>query len=68
MIRKLSAVGNSLGLIIERAGKRPYYDLAQEYFTRPLGLTLTTPSNQRTLPGLVPGSTPTSSSLRLALL
>jgi D-alanyl-D-alanine carboxypeptidase len=44
-----------LGLVLEKAAKRSYYELAEQYFVRPLGLALTTPSTERALPGLVPG-------------
>jgi len=46
-----------LGLIIEEATGQDYYRLIQDRFLEPLGLTLTSPSNSRTLPGLVAGYT-----------
>jgi D-alanyl-D-alanine carboxypeptidase len=44
-----------LGLIIEEAAGRRYYDLLDEYFLEPLDLSLTSPSHRRQLQGLVPG-------------
>lgn len=44
-----------LGLVIETAGGRSYYDLVSERFLDPLGLADTRPSNLRTLPGLAAG-------------
>lgn len=44
-----------VGLILEAATGRDYYDLVQERFLTPLGLENTRPSNTRTLPGLAAG-------------
>ena len=44
-----------VGLIIEEATGRSYYNLVQERFLSPLGLEHTRPSNSRTLPGLAAG-------------
>jgi len=44
-----------LGMVIERASGHDYFDLAREYFIEPLELSLSEPSNSRSLPGLVPG-------------
>ncbi len=44
-----------LGLVIEAATGRRYYDEIQDLFLTPLGLTLTSPSNRRCLPGLAAG-------------
>lgn len=46
-----------LGLIIEAVTDRTYYDLAEERFLPPLGLTQTAPSNTRVLPDLAAGYT-----------
>lgn len=43
------------GLAMEAATGRCYYDEIQNRFLTPLGLTLTSPSNRRYLPGLVAG-------------
>ena len=44
-----------VGLAIERASGKHYYDLVRSYFLDPLGLMLTVPSNTRRLPGLAQG-------------
>lgn len=44
-----------VGLIIEKATGRDYYDIINERFLTPLNLSLTTPSNSRILPGLAAG-------------
>ncbi|WP_157995043.1 serine hydrolase domain-containing protein [Peristeroidobacter soli] len=44
-----------VGLAMESATGRAYYDLARESFLDPLGLTLTAPSNVRRIPGLTQG-------------
>lgn len=44
-----------LGLIIEEATGSSFYDQISSRFLTPLGLKETSPSNQRFLPGLVPG-------------
>jgi D-alanyl-D-alanine carboxypeptidase len=44
-----------VGLIIEKACGSTYYDLLQQRFLTPIGLDRTSPSNQRTLPGLASG-------------
>jgi len=44
-----------VGLIIEKAIGRPFYDEARERFLEPLGLDLTSRSDHRDLPGLVMG-------------
>ena len=44
-----------LGLVIEEASGRTYYDLVAERFLDPLGLAHTRPSDMRTLPGLAAG-------------
>ncbi|CAK9030194.1 Penicillin-binding protein 4* (PBP 4*) (PBP 4A) (Penicillin-binding protein E), partial [Durusdinium trenchii] len=44
-----------LGLIIERATGRSYYEEVSGRFLTPLGLSLTSPSNRHVLPGIVPG-------------
>ncbi len=46
-----------LGLIIEAVTGRPCFEEMSERFTRPLGLTATSPSDRRDLEGLVPGYT-----------
>ena len=46
-----------LGLIIEKVTGRKYYDVVTERFLQPLGLSATSPSNQRILPGLAVGYT-----------
>ncbi|MHC3994429.1 serine hydrolase domain-containing protein [Thiomicrolovo sp. ZZH C-3] len=46
-----------VGLVIEAATKKRYYDLIDTRFLKPLGLTLTGPSDRRRLPGLAPGYT-----------
>jgi D-alanyl-D-alanine carboxypeptidase len=46
-----------LGLVIEEAAGRSYYDLVSERFLRPLGLEATSPSDRRSLPGLAVGYT-----------
>jgi D-alanyl-D-alanine carboxypeptidase len=46
-----------LGLIIEQAAERAYYDEVRDRFLDPLGLTLTTPSDRCQLPGLAAGYT-----------
>ncbi len=46
-----------LGLIIEDVTGRAYYDGLRDRFLMPLGLTQTTPSNRRVLPGLAVGYT-----------
>jgi D-alanyl-D-alanine carboxypeptidase len=53
---KYTDVGYLLvGLALEQATGRKYYDLAREFFLDPFALLLTTPSNRRTLPGLAQG-------------
>lgn len=44
-----------VGLVIEAASGRPYYDLVRDLYLGPLGLTLTTPSDRRAIPGLSQG-------------
>ncbi|MEA3392803.1 MAG: serine hydrolase domain-containing protein [Candidatus Marinimicrobia bacterium] len=44
-----------IGLVIEEVTERSYYDEIKERFLTPLGLTLTTPSDRRFLPGLAAG-------------
>jgi len=44
-----------LGLIIEKASGRTFYDMTQEYFLDPMGLYSTSPSTSRSIKGLVPG-------------
>ena len=44
-----------LGMVIEAATDRSYYDLVAERFLDPLGLDATAPSNEPTLPGLAVG-------------
>lgn len=53
---KYTDVGYLLvGLAIEAATGRKYYELAREFYLDPLHLTLTAPSNVRRLPGLAQG-------------
>ena len=54
-----------LGLIVEAVTGRTYYDLVQERFLGPLGLTQTAPSNARMLPGLAVGYTVESNPFEL---
>lgn len=44
-----------VGLALESATGRAYYDLAREFYLDPLGLTLTAPANTRSIPGLAQG-------------
>ncbi|HEY5758930.1 MAG TPA: serine hydrolase domain-containing protein, partial [Steroidobacter sp.] len=44
-----------VGLALESATGRAYYDLARELYLDPLGLTLTASSNGRSIPGLAQG-------------
>lgn len=44
-----------VGLAMESATGRAYYDLVRESFLDPLTLTLTAPSNRRSIPGLAQG-------------
>ncbi|WP_441000137.1 serine hydrolase domain-containing protein [Fodinibius sp. SL11] len=44
-----------IGLVIEKATGRDYYDIIEERFLDPLNLRLTNPSNTRNLPGLASG-------------
>ena len=44
-----------VGLAMEAATGRAYYDLAREFYLDPLGLTLTVPANTRRIPGLAQG-------------
>ncbi len=44
-----------LGLVIEQASGAAYYDLVEERFLVPLGLTATSPSDTPILPGLAAG-------------
>lgn len=44
-----------VGLAMEAATGRTYYELAREFYLDPLNLTLTAPSNGRRLPGLAQG-------------
>jgi len=44
-----------IGLVIEEATGRTYYDEIEERFLIPLDLTLTTPADRRFLPGLAAG-------------
>lgn len=44
-----------LGLILERAGGAPYYDLLKKRVLNPLKLDDTVPSDSRNIPGLVQG-------------
>ena len=44
-----------IGLVIEEATGRIFYDEIKERFLIPLGLTLTTPADRRFLPGLTAG-------------
>ena len=53
---KYTDVGYLLvGLAIEQATGRPYYETARALLLDPLGLNLTSPSNVRRLPGLTQG-------------
>lgn len=44
-----------VGLVLEQATGRRYYDEIQQRFLQPLGLTSTGPADRRELPRLVPG-------------
>ena len=44
-----------LGLVIEAASGKTFYDLALDQLIQPLGLASTSPANQRSLPGLATG-------------
>ena len=44
-----------VGLAIESATGRTYYDLAREFYLDPLALMLTVPANTRRIPGLAQG-------------
>jgi D-alanyl-D-alanine carboxypeptidase len=44
-----------IGLVIEKAIGKSYYDEIKERFLTPLGLTLTAPADRRFLPGLAAG-------------
>lgn len=44
-----------VGMIIEQATGRDYYEIIEERFLIPLDLRFTSPSNTRNLPGLAPG-------------
>ena len=44
-----------LGMIIERVGKKPYYEQLKTRILEPLKLTDTVPADSRTVPGLVQG-------------
>lgn len=44
-----------VGLAMESATSRVYYDLAREFYLDPLALTLTSPANARSIPGLAQG-------------
>jgi D-alanyl-D-alanine carboxypeptidase len=44
-----------IGLVIEKATGRRYYNEIKERFVKPLGLTLTAPADRRFLPGLAAG-------------
>lgn len=44
-----------IGLVIEKATEGNYYNELEERFIKPLGLTLTAPSDSRVLPGLAAG-------------
>ena len=44
-----------VGLAIEQATGRPFYETARNLFLDPLGLVLTSPSNVRRIPGLTQG-------------
>ncbi|KAA3637986.1 MAG: class A beta-lactamase-related serine hydrolase [Proteobacteria bacterium] len=44
-----------IGLVIEKATGRSYYNEIKERFLKPLSLTLTTPADSRFLPGIVAG-------------
>ena len=44
-----------LGLILEKAGKAPYYDMLRKRILGPLKLTDTVPSDSRRIPGLAQG-------------
>lgn len=46
-----------LGLVIEEAAGRPWYDLVAERLLDPLGLDATAPSDRRDIPGLAAGYT-----------
>lgn len=46
-----------LGLVIEKAAGRSFYDLVADLFLDPLRLEATTPSDRRALPGLAAGYT-----------
>lgn len=53
---KYTDVGYLLvGLAIESATGKSYYELARDFFLDPLGLALTVPSNRRMIPGLAQG-------------
>ncbi len=47
-----------VGLIIEKATEGTYYGVLRRRVLDPLGLTLTSPSDHKQLPGLVPGYMP----------
>lgn len=44
-----------LGLVIEKAAGRRYYDEIRDRFLKPLGLSMTDPADRRFLPGLAAG-------------
>jgi D-alanyl-D-alanine carboxypeptidase len=44
-----------LGMVIETASGKTFYELAQDELIEPLALTHTSPANQRSLPGLATG-------------
>lgn len=48
-----------LGMVVEAASGERYYDLVEQRFLRPLGLTHTAPADRRELPGLAAGYTAT---------
>lgn len=54
-----------LGLIIEKAAGRSFYEEAQQRFLAPLHLGLTSPSDRRELAGLAAGYTPPDNPLGL---
>lgn len=44
-----------IGLVIEKAAGKKYYEVIKDLFLLRLGLTWTAPADSRSLPGLVPG-------------
>jgi len=54
-----------IGLVIEKATGRSYYNEIKERFLTPLGLTLTAPADRRFLPGLAAGYMTANNAFRL---